>query len=157
MDAQRLLHIATELSGHYLARRSAQIDLGNQVKDYTARLLAITPAEGWPGKNDDARKLAARQAEASDETLRAIGKRQREIENDLSNIEVAIEQLGAERRAIEWVIRDRMAAALGSGRGDPVDSGIADDTDGLADLGADRELSEQFPATVYDDEGDIPF
>jgi hypothetical protein len=154
-SSTRLIEIAATLGTLIRARRDHQIELSHQQSDYAARVLALAPADGWPGKNEEMRSLARQRAEADDPALKALRDMQSETADELSAIESDIESLSVERRAIEWLIRDRMASALGGRDDDPSADAERDDTGALADHAADLLLAEQIDAYADDDE--LPF
>lgn len=104
-----LEQIAKELGVLYRGKAEIEHNLDEQDREYAARLLALTPAEGWPGKNEQERKTAYARAEAGDEILgrmRAQLKADRERRAQASGNIAALE---AERRAEEWAVLKRLA------------------------------------------------
>ncbi len=112
MNAERMMEIAGQLSALY--RRRAEISLREWQagKDLAARELVLTPPEGWPGKNQEARDLAREQAFKADEAHSQILAQTYQAHIELVEIEGQVEGLEAERRALEWQIRARLVEAL---------------------------------------------
>lgn len=108
--------LAGQLGRLYRERKAKAVALDHCADDLAGREAAIVPAEGWPGKNDDARKSARLAALAADETLKAIRANQSKLRDDLADIEGQIEDLEAQRRGLEWTVRERLAEALAGRR-----------------------------------------
>lgn len=112
---QRLLDIAKSLAELRPALKSAQIELSHWEADIAARQIFLTPADGWPGKNEAARDTAAAKAFDADPQLAEQRARRDALRRGVAGLESQIEALEDERRAWEWAIRDRLVEAL-SGR-----------------------------------------
>lgn len=126
---QRLIDIAIDLGKLYQERIGAEIHKGGIEGDLEARVEFMTPAEGWPGKNAEQREIEKARAVDADGPCQEMRAVLRELENDLADIRADIEALEAERRALEWTIRGRLAEAL-SGRREnhlPVEEAAFDD------------------------------
>lgn len=108
----RLRQIATNLSHAFADKVAINIRLSNQKRDLEARQLAITPAEGWEGKNAELREAAQKRAYAADPVCLQIEAEMRLLEFALGLAETALETAHAERRAEEWLIRCRLLEAL---------------------------------------------
>ena len=108
----RLLEIASELSALNSEKVNLTISANNQQDDYEARKIALAPADGWPGKNAEERKLAEIRSASTDETLGKIHAKIYDLNGKLAQVEASIYALETERRAIEWGITARLADAL---------------------------------------------
>lgn len=132
MSATRLVEIGLTLGELYKTaagqrHQDWQCSQGNE-----RRKVELTPAEGWPGKNDKERKAAEEKAYLEDEILQKGLADLAEIKVKLAAIEGEIQALEAERRALEWGIRSQMVSALAqarvdtNGRGDPAERAFDD-------------------------------
>jgi hypothetical protein len=77
-----------------------------------ARKSSLTPAEGWPGKNEEARKAARDAAFAADDALALHQRQAAELRGRLIILQADVEGVEAERRADEWRLRERLVEAL---------------------------------------------
>ena len=133
----------------YRQRAALNVSKWQASQDMELRKLEITPAEGWPGKNEETRGIARDKAFAADEAIRNLSATIGEFEHRLGILAGDIEAAEAERRAEEWRIRARLCAALEAraiqqnGRGDRAEAGFDD--------AAQAELD-----CVYDEDS-IPF
>lgn len=108
----RMTTIAEELGTRYrtratLSQRKRELDQEAEIKR-----LYITPPDGWPGKNAEQRDAAKLTAELQDETLIKINDALEILEDEASANSASIDALEAERRALEWEIRERLVDAL---------------------------------------------
>lgn len=146
MNTNRLIEIGKELGLSFAHRLQLNVQVEQLQRELEAEMLRITPAEGWPGKNEGERKLAAERA-ASDNalvgTLRgALAKNGAE----LAVVMTGIDSLDAERRALEWEIRAQLVIAL-LGRGDGSDA--FDDAADLRELEVmEQNLTEGAPIEI---------
>jgi len=150
MNEKRLLEIAIELMAIYHHRHDHEITRAHRKADAEARILALTPPEGWPGKNAEQRDHERARALATDETLMARRKLLTEDEENIASTETQIRILETERRALEWGIRAEMVRALSGNRNDasqPVEENGLDDA---ADMAMVTEVQEEF-------QEDLPF
>ena len=133
----------------YRQRAALNVSKWQASQDMELRKLEITPAEGWPGKNEEQRGIARNKSFAADEIIRNLSATIGEFEHRLGILAGDIEAAEAERRAEEWRIRARMCDALEAlaiqqnGRGDRAEAGFDD--------AAQAELD-----CVYDEDS-IPF
>lgn len=133
-----------------------------------ARQRALTPADGWPGKNDAARAAARDAAYDADTALAAAVLEKNKVQELLIGLDGEIQSVEAERRAGEWRIRQRMIDVLDRGaltenrRGDRVEA-VHDD---VAQAGVDQALEDELEpgigldgveGPVGEDEADFPF
>lgn len=93
----------------------------------------ITPAEGWPGKNAEAREKAQRDAVHQDEPIQKMqGELDVAIQSEMV-LTAILEEAEAGRRALEWEIRLRLVNALegrrNSTEADPAESAFDDVAD----------------------------
>jgi len=150
MNEKRLLEIAIELMAIYHHRHDYDIRLVHRRADAEARVLALTPPDGWPGKNAEQRDLEKSRALAADETLKAMQVLIAEDEESIASTNTQITMLELERRAIEWGIRAEMVRALSGNRNDaaqPVEENGFDDA-------ADQILTDNIQAEIQEE---IPF
>lgn len=112
MNTTRMIEIAASLGHCYTKKSELTVRLDVARKELDAELLRITPAEGWPGKNAEERKLNADRAAM--ENTRAAEQRAiiAKTEGELSGLLAGIDGLEAERRALEWEVRAALALAL---------------------------------------------
>ena len=104
--------IAKQLAHMYIERSALNLSEWQITRDIQARELALTPADGWPGKNEAARETAMRQAYAADDILIGLNDDLRHLKACQSKNEGDREAIEAERRAAEWQIRQCLCDAL---------------------------------------------
>ncbi len=142
-----LTNLAKQLAQLYRERAALSLTEWQITKDIQARELALTPAEGWPGKNEAARETAMKMAFAADETLKELNDNLAMIKRDQSKNEGEREAIEAERRAAEWNIRNRLCDSLQArgiqSTGD--DSAFDEVTQAASDQMVDRAVEEEFP------------
>lgn len=153
-----LHQIAQNISQAFADKISINIRLANQKRDLEARQLALTPPEGWDGKNAELRDLARTRAFAADPICLQINAEITRLEDALSLAETALETAVNQRRAEEWLIRQQLIEALtGHVTTTTHDPTRVEDTafDDWADEVADARLEEEYvnPALV----GDVPW
>lgn len=138
---QRLLEIAKLLANDRPALKSAQIDLAHWEADITARELFLTPVDGWPGKNEAARDVAAAKVFDADPQLREQRAKRDDLRRLIAGLEAQVDALEDERRAWEWAIRDRLVEALAGRRNgrEAVEQTAFDDS---ADLAVAEEVDQ---------------
>lgn len=105
MDIKDYQDIAIKIKDH-------EIRIKHLREDYDARVVAITPENGWPGKNADERDTAKARAEATDETLASLRELIRTYEHDLAEANGEMSAFEIARREREWQVRERIAEAL---------------------------------------------
>ena len=145
-----LTAIAKQLSGLYIERAALNLTEWQITRDIQARELALTPADGWPGKNEAARETAMRQAFYADEMLKELNDNLGMIKREQSENEGDREALEAERRAAEWGIRQRLCDALQA-------RNVQSTGDDSAFDEAMQQASDKLTDTVVSEEYDIPF
>jgi len=145
-----LTAIAKQLAHLYTERAALNLSEWQITKDIQARELALTPADGWPGKNEAARETAMRQAYAADDILIGLNDDLRHIKTYQSKNEGDREALEAERRAAEWQIRQRLCDALQA-------RNVQSTGDDSAFDEAMQQASDQLTDQVVSEEYEIPF
>ncbi len=108
----KLQELAQQLAGLYRARKSLQVDADHVSAAIEARQLMLTPAEGWPGKNDSQRDTARDKALAADPELADMRQELSALRDKLAGSEGEIEALQAVASAERWAVRERLADAL---------------------------------------------
>lgn len=136
--------------------------LNKQVYDHELgiqkRHLALTPADGWPGKNEEARKATRDTAFAADEELGRHLDALTELRGKLIILNGDIEAAEAERRAAEWQVRARLTVVLDENgiqpnhRGDRVENAFED----AAQQKTDQAASATAAADKFPDGDEIP-
>lgn len=101
----RLLELATELNHALEDKTGINIRLTNQRRDLEARQLNLIPAEGWPGKNSEERKINEQRTYANDGICHAIQVQINSLEEALALVETVLETYVNTRRAMEWEIK----------------------------------------------------
>lgn len=158
------INIATRLGDFYKTRRSIQIKLSHAEEDHLARAIAITPAEGWAGKNAEQRESERDRAFAADETLKKIAAIQRDLRDQLSALEGEIDALEEMRDGAKWVVRQSLAEsmngkAIAFNEHSVVEDAAADSLEAQA-FGAERaplEVKGNIFGVGHKAEEDIPF
>lgn len=107
-----LPEIAGTLAELYKLRAARNIDAWKVNQDISRRELSITPVEGWEGKNTEQREVSKLRAFAADAELVELSAVAMQHKATLEQIEADIAGLEAERRALEWSIRQQMIDAL---------------------------------------------
>lgn len=138
MDIQKL----TEL---YLANRKREVELAHMREDLEGRQMFMAPVEGWPGKNEEQRKIAAWKAFDADEVCITLKRSIRQSEIDMAELHGEIQSLEAERRDLEWAIRAAMTQAL-SGALPSADGGPDSEFDDAIQAQAENDIIEQIEA-----------
>lgn len=151
---QRLYEIATKLGELYRDRTEAGIRISHLESDVANLRLALVPAEGWAGKNEEARRIERERAELASEGLQASLEDLNGWQDESARIQADIEILETERRALEWSIRAQLAEALSGKRngGNGLDSAFEDAGDGAAI----KQFEDDYIPSMPDFE-DIPF
>lgn len=145
-----LTAIAKQLATLYVERAALTLTEWQITKDIQARELSLTPADGWPGKNEAARETAMRQAFAADAALQQLNDDLSHVKEDQSTNEGQREALEAERRAAEWQIRQRLCDALQA-------RNVQSTGDDSAFDDAMQQASDQLTDTAVSEEYEIPF
>ena len=145
-----LTAIAKQLSGLYRERAALNLTEWQITRDIQSRELALTPADGWPGKNEGQRETAMRQAFAADGMLQQLNDDLLHVKEDQATNEGQREALEAERRAAEWQIRQRLCDALQA-------RNVQITGDDSAFDEAMQKASDQLTDTAVSEEYDIPF
>lgn len=161
MSAIRLVEIGLTLGDLYKASAVHRYQDWQCNQRLEKRKAEITPAEGWPGKNDKERKSGEEKAYLVDEIIQKSLSDLAELRADLAQTDAEIQALEAERRSLEWGIRSQMIGALtqahidANGRGDPAERAFDDAGQALTD----QELEDLSRANRAEDaiRSEIPF
>ncbi len=158
----KLLDLSAQLAGLYRRRAQNNFSIWQTSQDIAARRMELTPPDGWPGKNEMAREVAAEQTLAADETLQNLYRAETDERYQESQITGEIEALEAERRAEEWKIRLRLCDALDgrhvsqNGHGDRAEAAFDDALQAAADTGISVEMPALEDNYITDDQS-LPF
>lgn len=143
-----MIEIAIELKKLY--SEQAQVDLRKWrlETDLDARAVYLTPAEGWPGKNEEQRNTAKERVLSEDTATQDMRKETAQCQEKRFTLSAQIQGLEAERRALEFSVREQLVTVLsfqGVARYDPearTDSAFDDAGLKRADVSTDRILEE---------------
>lgn len=134
--------IADALGPLFHRRKDVEIEVWKLERTIAKRKVDMVPAEGWPGKNAEARDQARDYAFAHEPDLLEWGDELLSHKEALGRIEASIDELDARRRALEWGTREKMVTALEQGginrnnaKSDVAEAGIDDATQAKADAG----------------------
>ena len=116
VDTQSLLDIAAALAEKYVLRVEEKIIAQQWEITIDQLKLALLPAEGWPGKNAEARDAARDMAYAQSVDLVDAQRSMTGVNAAIDRIDAQVAGLEADRRAIEWTIRADLVSALMAGR-----------------------------------------
>jgi hypothetical protein len=138
MNIPKLHAIAKEIGDLYTQRTGYSLLEWQAEQDIERRKVELAPADGWPGKNEEQRKLAAEKTFQADETYQKAWADARAARNALTQLEGKIAALEAERRALEWEIRAQLVIALTNSHvqrsgGEVSDTAFGDVMDSQAD------------------------
>jgi hypothetical protein len=153
-----LFDIADSLSKLYYEKTAGQVRTWQMEQDAEALKLEITPAEGWPGKNEAERSIARDKAWAANENLQNLVDDLLQLKSELALIQTDIEAQEAQRRALEWNIRERLADALSGRRNGhgPVEEQAFDDGT-LAEMEERLAVEAQAGLNINEAMEDVPF
>ena len=108
----RLIELA-QLIGSSISNRADLTLIAKDLEIEIANIrLEMTPEGGWDGKNAEQRDLAKALAELGHKELQARSKDFEGIKNEIMILDSLIAIYEAERRGLEWQIRDRMIDAF---------------------------------------------
>jgi hypothetical protein len=176
----KMIDLSKDLSASYVEKAERQVDLEQLEREIYKREIAITPAEGWPGKNAEIRDLEKAKTLAADPVWLELDTARQAQRAELALLEGAIAGMEAERRGFEWEIRQNLVTMLAAnavnrnGHGAIEDEAIDDvagqtvDDETLYQVvtqGAQQVLSDDFPApdptledhSIDDAEEELPF
>ena len=105
-----LAKIAISLGELYRQRAELRIKDRHLGELEEKRVAAITPAEGWPGKNETERKCSMNTMLAADDELTTIKQHISDASDELERFGAEIHVLEAEKEAYQWTIRDGFLA-----------------------------------------------
>lgn len=97
----RMMQIAARLGALAKEKARAELVQWQHEQDLEARKVFLTPPEGWPGKNAEARELEQKRAYMADEVLQKIYEQLALDRTTLADIGAEISALTDERRALE--------------------------------------------------------
>ncbi len=123
----------------YVQRRQKQIELSHLEQDLAGRQLVMTPAEGWPGKNEEQWGTARDKTFAGDETCQKIRAAMSKLRDDLALLEGEVEAQEVVFKAARWQIRadtNRLLARRGMDK--ETDDAESDDQSGAATVVQDE-------------------
>lgn len=75
-------------------------------------LTTLTPITGWEGKNEGERTISRNRFCLESPEIQAVDKRIRDLDFSMAELESALSALEAERRSLEFVVRDALASTL---------------------------------------------
>mgnify|MGYP001573535371 CR=1 FL=1 len=133
-----------KLQGLYLKRAKLNVQSRTLYLDIDKRESFLTPDDGFPGKNEDARDRAEEKAFAADEILSLLVRKQEGISQEETMVDAQIQVLEAERRDSEWSIRQRLVNALGR------EEEYQDEDPTFQDIIFDEALTPQVEISDYD-------
>lgn len=112
--SERMAEIAAQLGEEYRRRAEIQIDIVELQASIAGWQLKLVPPAGWTGSNQTARDVARDQAYRADPDLVVLTEELSAGEAWIITHNARIAVLEAERRALEWSVRARLAQALGA-------------------------------------------
>jgi hypothetical protein len=156
----KMIDLSKDLSASYVEKAERQVDLEQLEREIYKREIAITPDEGWPGKNAEARDLEKSKVLAADPVWHELDIARQAQHVELALLEGAIAGMEAERRGFEWEVRANLVTMLAANainrNGGPVeDKAFEDVSQTVIDDeiffeavvgGARTVLSSDFPA-----------
>ena len=146
--------LAAQLGKLYRERKQKSLAMAHCDEDMEARELAMTPAEGWSGKNEEARKAARAIAMSSDDTCKAIRAVKVKLRDELADLDGLVDELESQRRGLEWTVRERLAQAMAGRREAP---GPVEDA-AFDDAPLDAVVEQALPTPLEAGETDaLPF
>lgn len=144
------VEIADQLGPLFHRRKEVEIQVWKLERTIARRQVEMVPADGWTGKNAEAREQARDLAFEHDPDLMEWRDELRSHKEALGKIEADIDELDARRRALEWGVREKMVTALEQGginrnnaRSDVAEAGIDDATQAKTDNGLHDFLEEE--------------
>lgn len=168
----KIIELSKNLRAAYEKRSILQADVEELEREIYLRELTLTPAEGWPGKNAEAREMEKAKALQGDENWSGLGNARRELRDEMTLLDGTIAGLEAERRGQEWEVRANLVAMLAANavnrnNGGPVEEeafddvaqGIVDD-EGIYVAAGEYEPAYPEPDPVLEDhsiEDELPF
>lgn len=153
MTQNRMVEIAKVLGAIYKELSDCAYALSLTGAARQAHIAKVTPEGGWPGKNPEERKAAESKTLTADPELAAIAEAARKIEARQSELTGQRDALEAERRALEWTVRENLVNALIATR-TPQDDAYQD---AAFDAAATEAATKAALPPEPPDYGDIPF
>jgi hypothetical protein len=127
-------------------------------QNIAGRMVAIIPEGGWPGKNEAERNAARDKAVLEDAYLGEQKAQRYELKSFEAVLTGGIAALDAERRALEWSIRERLVDQYGpqvTEGAEPVDNAVEQESEEA--IFEAEEAKWDGRNLVSTDESDIPF
>ena len=109
---EKLIEIAKTLTDLYDTRAQTSLIQWQATQEIDRLKLSMTPAEGWPGKNDEQRKTAAEKTFAENDELQAAMVQYNAAFKALVELDAKTEGMEALRKAEEWSIRAQLVEVL---------------------------------------------
>lgn len=109
---EKLIEIAKTLSELYDTRAQTTLIQWQANQDIDQIKLNLTPAEGWPGKNEEQRRTAAEKVFAENDELQAAMVKYNVAYKALIELDAKIAGMEAQRKAEEWTIRAQLVDVL---------------------------------------------
>lgn len=106
------IDLGKDLATCYTERAERQLDIERIEREIYKREIALTPAEGWPGKNAEQREIEKARALAADEIYNGLEQARIAQVTAQTLLTGTIEGLEAERRGFEWQIRANLVMVL---------------------------------------------
>lgn len=144
----RLLRIAQDLGKLYTDQAQIAIRISHLNDDLAARKLALVPAEGWEGKNAEARELAALRTFAADQPCILMTAELAAVKDIQTGLDAQIRALETERKAHEWGIRGALVSALRGETGETPAAGAVEET--AFDTAADDAVDDQVTTDIVE-------
>jgi hypothetical protein len=165
----KIINLSKDLASALTEKAERQIDLENIERELYKREIALTPPDGWPGKNAETRDLEKAKFLGNDETWTRLAEIRMAQRQSITLLDGTIAALEAERRGFEWEVRANLvtmlaANAINRNGHTPIDDSAFDDVpDYHVDSAATKLAFEQtFPTPDPDledhsTEDDLPF
>lgn len=109
----KIIDNASKLSSLFVSRAQFKADIQKYEDRIAAREIAITPFDGWPGKNEGERTVSKARACLIDEEMVLFHETLRFHQNGLGHVQAEIDGLNADTSAIEFTIRDETNRVMG--------------------------------------------
>ena len=137
----KIMDLAKDLGAAYLERAEREIDLERIDRELWKREMALTPSDGWPGKNAEQRDFEKNSILAADAIWSGLSEAHLAQRASLTLLNGAINAMEAERRGFEWEVRNNLVALLAGKAieriGGPVEETAFDD---VGQTALDEEL-----------------
>lgn len=121
----KLAEIGIELGLAQRRAKELELSIWKLEQDAVGRKVALVPESGWPGKNEAERNAARDRTYSEDETLLKIAEHYTAAKIEHNQLTARSLELEAQRRGLEWEIREQIAAGL-KGRSDEVEGNVSE-------------------------------